>query len=130
MGKRRVHIAHGVPTGKLQEAIDFYNIVFDDITPYIGEVELGTGRKVDGAYWRGPYIYFFLFEGCEIGKCEGLDHFGIQFEDKDEMEERRKRLVKHANLFGPASKEPGRWVQDPVDKMNWELFYKVDDDEF
>jgi len=130
MGKRRIHIAQGVPEGKLQEAIDFYDCLFDDIDPYIGELELGTGRRVNGAYWRGPYVYFFLFEGHEIEDSEGLDHLGIQFEDEDEMHRCRKRLEKCANLSGEALQEPGRWVGDPIEKLNWELFYKVDDDVF
>ena len=75
-------------------------------------------------------MYFFLFEGHEIEDSVGLDHLGIQFEDEDEMQRCRKRLEKCANLSGEALQEPGRWVGDPVEKLNWELFYKEDDNVF
>jgi hypothetical protein len=128
MPRRVMHIAQGVKD--LNKAIDFYSTLFYDIEPVIGEVELGTGRKVNGAYWRSDYVYFYVFKGHELSDVEGIDHLGIQFFDKDDLQETRNRMFNkfHADEIqapGPAESELGRWFLAPEDVMVWELFPNV-----
>lgn len=110
MPRRVIHIAQGVKPEQLEEAIEFYSKLFCDIEPYIGDVMLGTGRAVSGAYWKGDYIYFFLFEGCEVSSSCGIDHLGIMF-DTDE-----------ARNSGQEQMKAGRWLKDPTGTIVWELF--------
>lgn len=126
--RRRIHIAIGVE--RLDAALDFYRRLFYDTEPVIGEIELGTGRKVNGAYWKNDYIYFYVFEGHELSDVEGVDHLGIQFFDEDDLTETRNRLFKQFQKDelappGPAEYETGRWFLGPEDTTVWELFPNV-----
>lgn len=127
--KRRIHIAQGVEN--LEEAITFYNKVFYDVEPKIGEVELGTGRIVKGAEWRSKYVYLVVFEGYEKSPSYGIDHLGVIFDDPNDLE-------KCVELFDGENIRASRtdnscnssyWVKDSSDKIPWEFFLNVVPDE-
>ena len=128
MPKRVMHIVQGVKD--LDKAIEFYSTLFSDIDPVIGEVELGTGRTVTGAYWKSDYVYFYVFRGHELAVGEGIDHLGIQFFDEEDMRQTRNALfnkfhVDEIQAPGPAEYELGRWFLAPEDATVWELFPNV-----
>ena len=110
MPRRVIHIAQGVKPEQLKTAIEFYTELFPDIVPYVGDVTLGTGKTVNGAHWKGDYIYFFLFEGCEVSASCGIDHLGIMFENDDDKGWCQERM------------RAGRWLKDPTGMLVWELF--------
>ena len=115
MGRKVFHLAVGVK--RLEPAIEFYRLVFPDIEPNIGDLEIGTGRVVKAAQWYSDYINFFLFEGCELENRCGIDHIGIQFDDEEEMNAMRRSL----------GKEYQRYFGDPFSKKQIELFTNVID---
>jgi catechol 2,3-dioxygenase-like lactoylglutathione lyase family enzyme len=115
MSRRRIHVAIG--TTAIDAARYFYEQLFGRPPDKTGEVELGTGRIVNGAYWKTEYIYFYVFEGCEFGMSNCVDHLGIQFFDDDDMEEVRSRVV--------TTDDEGRWWKDPSTGITWELFPNV-----
>lgn len=110
---KRVHIAIGVQEQDLIRAIRFYEDLFNEPPTKDGQVFLGTGREVTGAYWELPHIYFYVFIGKEFSRTGDIDHVGIQYDNPREMEDTRIRM------------NCERWLTDPVG-ITWELFPTVD----
>ena len=126
---RKIHIAQGVEN--IDEAIDFYNKIFYDIQPNIGSVELGTGRKVKGAEWRSKYIYLVVFEGHEKSIKHGIDHLGIIFDDKNDLEKCVNSFDEYniKDTRTDNSTNSSYWVMDSSQNVCWELFLNVVPDE-
>lgn len=118
---RKIHIAQGVEN--LEEAIAFYNRIFYDITPTIGDIELGTGRIVNGAEWRSKYVYLVIFEGHEKSGIPGLDHLGVIFDNKDDLKKCLETFQEYDAT--PNSMSTSQWVMDSSGNICWELFLNV-----
>ena len=113
---KRIHVALGVPDlDALNEALRYYTLLFGQAPDETGQVFLGTGREVTGAYWTTDVCYLYVFIGQEFGQTGGLDHLGIQFDDEDEMNDTRRRV------------SSDRWSEDPSG-ITWELFPEVPDE--
>lgn len=114
---RRIHFVVGVTEDRFDEALDFYQKIFNDIKPEVGHVKLGTGREVYGAQFYSDYVNFYVFVGHELNNTHGLDHLGVEFDSADECEDVRKSL------------NSSRWLKDPYWNGTIELFQKgtIDD---
>jgi predicted enzyme related to lactoylglutathione lyase len=113
---KRMHIH--VAVDDLKQSIDFYSALFAT-SPSV--------TKVDYAKWMldDPRVNFAI---STRGRQAGLDHLGIQVEDKDELNEVYARLRKAGgNIIeqGQTSccyaKSEKSWIDDPVG-ISWETF--------
>ena len=126
---RKIHIAQGVEN--LEEAIDFYSKIFYDIQPTIGNVELGTGRIVNGAEWRSKYVYLVVFEGHEKSSKCGLDHLGVIFSNREDLEHCVESFEDYniKDTRTDNSVNSSYWIMDSSGKICWEFFLNVIPDE-
>ena len=114
---KRIHVAIGVRShALLKQSIDYYTKLFDAAPDEEGQVFLGTGREVTGAYWTTDEIYLYVFLGREFGKSNDVDHLGIQFTDEEEMDAARQRVGSERWSFSPSG-------------VVWELFPEVGEEE-
>jgi predicted enzyme related to lactoylglutathione lyase len=114
MKRMHVHIA----VDDLKQSIDFYSALF--ATP-------PSVTKMDYAKWMldDPRVNFAI---STRGRQPGVDHLGIQVENKDELNEVYARLHKaNGNVVeqGQTSccyaKSEKSWIDDPVG-VSWETF--------
>ncbi len=118
---KRFHV--NVSVSNLQNSVRFYEQLFG-LEP--------TMLKDDYAKWMldDPRINFSL---TTHGTHKGIDHIGLQSEDKAEFEQLRERLLK-ADMstfeqpdvtccYAQSSKS---WVRDP-DNVAWETFVSIGD---
>ncbi len=121
---KRMHIH--VFIDDLQKSINFYSQLFASKPAKI---------KEDYAKWmlEDPKVNFAI---STHGGKPGLDHFGIQVEDKGELEGMREQL-KNADMqtFGVGettccyAKSDKTWVEDPSG-IAWETYMTMEDVEF
>jgi catechol-2,3-dioxygenase len=114
MKRLHVHVA----VDDLQHSIGFYSALF---------AEQPSVTKTDYAKWMldDPRVNFAI---STRGRQAGLDHLGIQVEDKDELNEIYARLHKAASNVieqGQTSccyaKSEKAWIDDPAG-ISWETF--------
>ncbi len=114
MKRMHVHVA----VEDLQHSISFYSALFDAEPAVV---------KPDYAKWMldDPRVNFAI---STRGRQPGLDHLGIQVEDKDELDEVYARLRKAGgNVIeqGQTSccyaKSEKSWIDDPAG-ISWETF--------
>jgi predicted enzyme related to lactoylglutathione lyase len=114
MKRMHVHVA----VENLQHSIGFYSALFATEPTVI---------KSDYAKWMldDPRVNFAI---STRGRQPGLDHLGIQVEDKDELNEVHARLRKaggNVNAQGQTSccyaKSEKSWIDDPAG-IAWETF--------
>jgi catechol-2,3-dioxygenase len=114
MKRLHVHVA----VDDLQHSIGFYSVLF---------AEQPSVTKTDYAKWMldDPRVNFAI---STRGRQAGLDHLGIQVEDKDELSEIYARLHKAgSNVIeqGQTSccyaKSEKAWIDDPAG-ISWETF--------
>jgi predicted lactoylglutathione lyase len=114
MKRMHVHVA----VNDLQHSIGFYSALFATQPSVI---------KADYAKWMldDPRVNFAI---STRGRQAGLDHVGIQVEDKDELQEIYARLRKAGGDFveqGQTSccyaKSEKSWIDDPSG-ISWETF--------
>jgi predicted enzyme related to lactoylglutathione lyase len=113
---KRMHVHVGVEN--LAEAISFYAALFD---------AKPTVVKSDYAKWMldDPRVNFAI---STRGRAAGLDHLGIQVEDKDELHEVYARLNKAGGVVTEQgatvccyAKSKKSWIDDPAG-LAWETF--------
>ena len=127
MGKRVVHIAIGVED--LEKARAFYQLLFPDIEPRVGELCLGTGCPVQAVQWKNDYVNFFLFEGSSCAKQPGMDHIGIQMDDMEDVQAMRDSLRAAGHTLKPnPDGEPDRWLEDEFTGVTIEVFQNADEE--
>jgi hypothetical protein len=114
MKRMHVHIA----VENLQQSIGFYSGLFDAAPSVV---------KTDYAKWMldDPRVNFAI---STRGRQPGLDHLGIQAEDKDELNEVYARLHKAGdNVIEQGqtnccyAKSEKSWIEDPAG-ISWEAF--------
>ena len=119
MKRMHVHVA----VDDLSRSIGFYSALFDAQPVVV---------KPDYAKWMldDPRVNFAI---STRGRQPGLDHLGIQAEDKDELHEIYARLHKAGgNVIeqGQTSccyaKSEKSWIDDPAG-IAWETFHTLDD---
>src|SRR5215475_14572022 len=113
---KRFHVHVGVEN--LPQAIGFYSTLFAT-KPAVG--------KPDYAKWMldDPRVNFAI---STRGKQPGLDHLGIQVEDKDELNEVYARLhraggnvIEQGQTSCCYAKSEKSWIDDPAG-ISWETF--------
>ena len=113
---KRMHVH--VSVDDLQHSIDFYSVLF---------AAQPTVVKTDYAKWmlNDPRMNFAI---SARGRQTGLDHLGIQVEDKDELNEVYARLHKAGgDVIGQDqtsccyAKSEKSWIDDPAG-IAWETF--------
>ncbi len=109
----------------LQKSINFYSTLFGSEP---------TKRKEDYAKWMldDPRINFAISAN---GEGSGVDHFGIQVEEKSELNEMRDHLKKaDMKTFAEGetvccyAKSDKTWVEDP-NGIGWETYRTMEDAE-
>ncbi len=119
MKRMHVHVA----VDDLRQSIDFYSALF---------AAKPSVTKVDYAKWMldDPHVNFAI---STRGRQAGLDHLGIQVEDKDELNEVYERLHKsggnvleqgHTSCCYAESEKS--WIDDPSG-ISWETFLTTDE---
>ena len=115
---KRLHVHVGVDN--LEQSIGFYSTLF------------GAGPtlvKPDYAKWMldDPRVNFAISSGGHAGK--GIEHLGIQVEDRDELEEVYGRLkaadgavLEEGRTTCCFAKSEKSWISDP-DGVLWEAFF-------
>jgi len=115
MKRLHVHVA----VENLQQSIGFYAALFDAEPAVV---------KPDYAQWmlNDPRVNFAI---STRGRAPGLDHLGIQVEDKAELHEVYARLRKAGGTIveqGETSccyaKSEKSWIDDPAG-ISWETFH-------
>lgn len=115
MKRMHVHVA----VENLQQSIGFYSALFDAVPAVI---------KPDYAKWMldDPRVNFAI---STRGRQPGLDHLGIQVEDKTELHEVYARLREAGGTIveqGEASccyaRSEKSWTDDPAG-ISWETFH-------
>ena len=125
MGKRVIHIAVGVED--LEAARQFYQLLFPNIEPRVGELCLGTGQPVQAVQWKNDCVNFFLFEGHSRAKQPGLDHIGIQMDDMQDVQAMRDSLKAAGyKLEANPDGEADRWLEDKFTGVTIEVFQNAD----
>jgi predicted enzyme related to lactoylglutathione lyase len=118
---KRMHVH--VSVEDLQRAIGFYSALF---------VAQPTVIKTDYAKWMldDPRVNFAI---STRGRRTGLDHLGIQVEDKDELREIYARLheaggnvVEQGQTSCCYAKSEKSWIDDPAG-IAWETFLTTGD---
>jgi len=113
---KRMHVH--VSVDDLRHSIDFYSVLF---------AAQPTVVKTDYAKWmlNDPRMNFAI---SARGRQTGLDHLGIQVEDKDELNEVYARLHKAGgDVIGQDqtsccyAKSEKSWIDDPAG-IAWETF--------
>jgi predicted enzyme related to lactoylglutathione lyase len=119
MKRMHVHVA----VGDLQRSIGFYSALFATEPSVV---------KPDYAKWMldDPRVNFAI---STRGRQVGLDHLGIQVENKNELKEIYARLHKAGGSVieqGQTSccyaKSEKSWINDPAD-ISWETFLTTDE---
>ncbi len=114
MKRMHVHVA----VNDLQHAIGFYSVLFAARPSVI---------KTDYAKWMldDPRVNFAI---STRGRQAGLDHLGIQVEDKDELKEIYARLheaggnvIEQGQTTCCYAKSEKSWIDDPAG-ISWETF--------
>ena len=114
MKRMHVHIA----VSDLQQSITFYSALF---------AAQPTVLKLDYAKWMldDPRVNFAI---SARGRQAGLDHLGIQVEDKDELAEVYARLrraggtvIEQGQTNCCYAKSEKSWIDDPAG-VSWETF--------
>ena len=114
MKRLHVHVA----VDDLQHSIGFYSVLF---------AARPTVIKTDYAKWMldDPRLNFAI---SARGRPAGLDHLGIQVEDKDELNEVYGRLhnaggnvIEQAQTNCCYAKSEKSWIEDPSG-ISWETF--------
>ena len=114
MKRMHVHVA----VNDLRQSIDFYSALF--ATP-------PTVLKPDYAKWMldDPRVNFAI---SSRGRQAGLDHLGIQVEDKEELNEVYARLhnagsavIEQGQTSCCYAKSEKSWIDDPAG-ISWETF--------
>ena len=115
MKRLHVHVA----VENLQRSIGFYSALFD-VAPAV--------VKSDYAKWMldDPRVNFAI---STRGRAPGLDHLGIQVEDKAELHEVYARLrraggtvVEQGETACCYAKSEKSWIDDPTG-ISWETFH-------
>ena len=113
---KRMHVH--VSVDGLQHSIDFYSVLF---------AAQPTVVKTDYAKWMldDPRMNFAI---SARGRQTGLDHLGIQVEDKDELNEVYARLhkaggdvIEQGQTSCCYAKSEKSWIDDPAG-IAWETF--------
>ena len=113
---KRMHVH--VSVDDLQHSIDFYSVLF---------AAQPTVVKTDYAKWmlNDPRMNFAI---SARGRQTGLDHLGIQVEDKDELNEVYARLhkaggdvIEQDQTSCCYAKSEKSWIDDPAG-IAWETF--------
>ncbi len=114
MKRMHVHVA----VDDLQQSIDFYSALFAAQPAVL---------KPDYAKWMldDPRVNFAI---SARGRQAGLDHLGIQVEDRDELNEVYARLhraggtvIEQGQTNCCYAKSEKSWIDDPAD-ISWETF--------
>jgi predicted enzyme related to lactoylglutathione lyase len=114
MKRLHVHVA----VNDLQHSIGFYSALF---------AAEPTVTKADYAKWmlNDPHVNFAI---STRGRQAGLDHLGIQVEDKDELKEIYGRLhqaggdvIEQGQTSCCYAKSEKSWIDDPAG-ISWETF--------
>jgi predicted enzyme related to lactoylglutathione lyase len=114
MKRFHVHVA----VNDLQHSIGFYSALF---------AAEPTVTKADYAKWmlNDPHVNFAI---STRGRQAGLDHLGIQVEDKDELKEIYGRLhkaggdvIEQGQTSCCYAKSEKSWIDDPAG-ISWETF--------
>jgi catechol 2,3-dioxygenase-like lactoylglutathione lyase family enzyme len=114
MKRMHVHVA----VDDLKQSIDFYSALF---------AAQPSVTKVDYAKWMldDPRVNFAI---STRGRQVGLDHLGIQVEDKDELNEVYARLhmaggnvIEQGQTACCYAKSEKSWIEDPSG-ISWETF--------
>ena len=115
MKRMHVHVA----VDDLQRSIGFYAALFDTAPAVV---------KSDYAKWMldDPRVNFAI---STRGRTPGLDHLGIQVENRDELTEVHARLhkaggdvVEQGQTTCCYAKSEKSWIDDPAG-IAWETFY-------
>jgi catechol 2,3-dioxygenase-like lactoylglutathione lyase family enzyme len=115
MMRLHVHVA----VGDLAKSIGFYSALFDAQPAVV---------KPDYAKWMldDPRVNFAI---STRGRAPGLDHLGIQVEDKTELNEIYARLrraggeiVEQGQTSCCYAKSEKSWIDDPAG-ISWETFH-------
>jgi catechol 2,3-dioxygenase-like lactoylglutathione lyase family enzyme len=115
MKRLHVHVA----VNDLQQSIGFYSALFD-AEPSV--------TKTDYAKWMldDPRVNFAI---STRGRQAGLDHLGIQVEDKAELREVYTRLrnaggttIEQGETACCYAKSEKSWIEDPTG-ISWETFH-------
>jgi predicted lactoylglutathione lyase len=113
---KRLHVH--VSVSNLQQSINFYSALF---------AANPTVRKADYAKWMldDPRVNFAI---SSRGRQAGLDHLGIQVEDKKELEQVYTRLqqaggavIEQGQTNCCYAKSEKSWIDDPAG-LSWEAF--------
>ena len=113
---KRMHVH--VSVDDLQHSIDFYSVLF---------AAQPTVVKTDYAKWmlNDPRMNFAI---SARSRQTGLDHLGIQVEDKDELNEVYARLhkaggdvIEQGQTSCCYAKSEKSWIDDPAG-ISWETF--------
>ena len=114
MKRLHVHVA----VNDLQHSIGFYSALF---------AAEPTVTKADYAKWmlNDPHVNFAI---STRGRQAGLDHLGIQVENKDELKEIYERLhkaggdvIEQGQTSCCYAKSEKSWIDDPAG-ISWETF--------
>jgi predicted enzyme related to lactoylglutathione lyase len=114
MKRFHVHVA----VNDLQHSIGFYSALF---------AAEPTVTKADYAKWMldDPHVNFAI---STRGRQAGLDHLGIQVEDKDELKEIYGRMrkaggdvIEQGQTSCCYAKSEKSWIDDPAG-ISWETF--------
>jgi predicted lactoylglutathione lyase len=114
MKRLHVHVA----VNDLQHSIGFYSALF---------AAEPTVTKADYAKWmlNDPHVNFAI---STRGRQAGLDHLGIQVEDKDELKEIYGRMrkaggdvIEQGQTSCCYAKSEKSWIDDPAG-ISWETF--------
>jgi len=114
MKRLHVHVA----VNDLQHSIGFYSALF---------AAEPTVTKADYAKWMldDPHVNFAI---STRGRQAGLDHLGIQVEDKDELKEIYGRMrkaggdvIEQGQTSCCYAKSEKSWIDDPAG-ISWETF--------
>ncbi len=117
MKRMHVHVA----VDELQRSIGFYSALFDAVPAVV---------KRDYAKWMldDPQVNFAI---STRGRSPGLDHLGIQVENKTELHEVYARLSKAGGTVieqGETAccyaKSEKSWIDDPAG-IAWETFHTI-----
>lgn len=119
MKRLHVHVA----VNNLDESVKFYSALFASAPSVI---------KSDYAKWmlEDPKVNFAI---SSRGQAEGVDHLGIQVEDRRELGEVYGRLtaaarpvLEQGSTTCCYAKSEKSWIQDPSG-ISWETFLTVDE---